>query len=531
MNRTRTSKVLAIAALLFSGLEAMAAITRPVALSGSSPPGTSLGIVFNDFGVPYLNNSQQVAFTASLAGPGVDTSNQNGIWSGGGGSLALVARTGDTLPGRTDTYSSFDSLVLNNVGKVAFHANVKSFPFPSEAILSDRDGDLQIVVSASDVAPGLTNSATFRKFAIESRLAFNNAGDIGFTAEAGPTNLTGIWVDRNHALNLVAASLAPAANLDRPLNRAYYSRPMLDTLNERGEAAFTSRISGSNYSYGLFAEHGETVEYIALSSSSPGKLSVDELGYSTFARTRNWSPYKYRDLVSELELGSPLVGSDSAFSGYNFNHYSYFYSTAEKIIDFTQYSAFEKLGFVASLAYVTTDGPNLDQVISPIEYGIWSEFGGRLTPVTRSGHQAPGAEEGVVFDSFNAGFNREGRTVFLAQLAGPSVSAENNTGLWIQDDTGSLAMIARTGALFKVSPGDFRTVASLDYSGGSVHASGQSGGFNDTGDFLFRATFTDGSSGLFLYTTVPEPGFGLWALAIALLAAFWALKGTKRSPT
>ena len=46
-----------------------------------------------------LNNAGQTAFVAELSGSGVDGYNDDGIWSEGSGSLALVARSGDHAPG------------------------------------------------------------------------------------------------------------------------------------------------------------------------------------------------------------------------------------------------------------------------------------------------------------------------------------------------------------------------------------------------------------------------------------------------
>ena len=51
---------------------------------------------------PVINDAGQVAFRANLAGSGVDSTNNQGIWSEGSGSLALVARTGSAAPGAPD---------------------------------------------------------------------------------------------------------------------------------------------------------------------------------------------------------------------------------------------------------------------------------------------------------------------------------------------------------------------------------------------------------------------------------------------
>ena len=45
-----------------------------------------------------INDDGQTAFRANLAGNGINSTNNQGIWSEGSGSLALVARTGSAAP-------------------------------------------------------------------------------------------------------------------------------------------------------------------------------------------------------------------------------------------------------------------------------------------------------------------------------------------------------------------------------------------------------------------------------------------------
>ena len=75
-----------------------------------------------------LNDAGQTAFRANLAGDGVDFTNNQGVWSEGSGSLALVARTGNQAPAapsgvnfRTDPALELFSPVLNDAGQTAFY--------------------------------------------------------------------------------------------------------------------------------------------------------------------------------------------------------------------------------------------------------------------------------------------------------------------------------------------------------------------------------------------------------------------------
>ena len=73
---------------------------------------------------PVINGQGEVAFAARITGPGVDESNDTGVWvQDVQGQLQLVAREGDVVDGdRTldDLLALAGGLILNNQGQVAF---------------------------------------------------------------------------------------------------------------------------------------------------------------------------------------------------------------------------------------------------------------------------------------------------------------------------------------------------------------------------------------------------------------------------
>ena len=82
-----------------SGQALGAGVTQTVALTGEQAPGTASGVDFSSFSNPVLDDAGQVAFRSFLTGSDVDSSNDEGIWRGGPGSLSLVARAGSQAPG------------------------------------------------------------------------------------------------------------------------------------------------------------------------------------------------------------------------------------------------------------------------------------------------------------------------------------------------------------------------------------------------------------------------------------------------
>jgi hypothetical protein len=101
---------------------------------------------------------------------------------------------------------------------------------------------------------------------------------------------------------------------------------------------------------------------------------------------------------------------------------------------------------------------------------------------------------------------------FQASLAGPG----GNTGIWFEGPDG-LELLVRTGQQFEVAPGDIRTIQQLGFYGGSGNEDGARSGFNDFDQLAFSASFTDGTSGVFVANlgTIPEPA----SAALVLVAA------------
>jgi len=158
-----------------------------VASENTRPIGTAAGVVFSDLaGVKVaLNNQDKIAFSAGLGGTGVTDANNIGIWAGAGGALSLVAREGTSAVGAPGTNFSFlGGPLLNNVGDVAFGAILAGGGVVSSndgGIWATRQGLLSIVAREGDsyeVAPGLIRTV----IELKPGLAFNDSGQVAFLA-------------------------------------------------------------------------------------------------------------------------------------------------------------------------------------------------------------------------------------------------------------------------------------------------------------------------------------------------------------
>jgi hypothetical protein len=175
---------------------------------------------------------------------------------------------------------------------------------------------------------------------------------------------------------------------------------------------------------------------------------------------------------------------------------------------------FNSSGHTAFYAFLTGSG-----VDSTNSRAIYSDASGSLELVARGGNHAPGAASGVNFYEFSRPtLNAAGQIAFQTTLSGSGVDDTNDIGIWATDLTGALQLIVREGDLLEVAPGDFRIVNGLNIYGDTGNADGRPSSFNDRGQLAFRASFTDGSSGIFVsnLVAIPEPRSMLpvtWAIA------------------
>lgn len=108
---------------------AMSALALIASDDAATPAPGANGARLSDLGAPFLSNAGRVAFAAELAGSGVNTLNNTGIWSNGSGVLRLIAREGSPAVGTTDL--AFSDLELefpciNARGEVVFTARTRT---------------------------------------------------------------------------------------------------------------------------------------------------------------------------------------------------------------------------------------------------------------------------------------------------------------------------------------------------------------------------------------------------------------------
>jgi hypothetical protein len=520
---------------------------RTVALSGNPAPGIASGVTYDSFGShydslngrffrgPVLNDAGQVAFRADLAGIGTGATNNQGVWSEGSGSLSLVARTGSQAPGapggvnfRIDPAFELFSPVLNDAGQTAFYGGLTN---GSIGFWSEGSGDLALVARSGVQAPGapagvnLSFSSGLNPFHLDWP-KLNNSGQtlfVGSLTGAGvnSTNNWGVWSNAFGSLELVARAgdQVPGgpSGMTYGTNTAAAPIPVFSTaLNHVGRIALWANVSGTgvvdDQSYGIWSGHSKNLTLAALSGdAAPGTPSGVRFEILS-------GPVALNNL-GQIVLGANLVGTgvnNSNLEGLWSNRSGNLELIARRgsqaagtpigvnyLFGPPSYPVLNDAGKIAFRSYLTGSGVN-----STNELGIWSDGSGELTLVARTGSQAPGTDEGVnFFDLHLPSINSAGQTAFRANLIGDGVDVTNNRGIWATDTKGALQLIVRTGNQMEVAPGDVRTIGELDFVTATGNGDSRPSAFNNFGQLVFWASFTDGSQGVFVSNAVAHvPG-------------------------
>jgi hypothetical protein len=537
----------ATAALLImlatTSAEAAPITYNTIALSGQQAPGTTSGVNYSSFGNSLINGAGQTAFSGFLlqGTAGVTTSNDQGIWSEGSGTLALLAREGNVAPGTSSgvNYSFFNSPVLNSTGQVAFFGFLTGTGVTASndsGIWSEGSGTLALVAREGNVAPG-TTSALFGNLA--NSPVINGAGQTAFsgtllqgTAGVNGFNDSGIWSEGSGTLALLAREGNVAPGTTSALFGNLANSPV---INSAGQTAFfgtllqgTAGVTASNdtgiWSEGsgtlalvaregnvapgttsaLFGSFGNPVINGAGQTAFVGSLQVGTAGVTTSNDQGIWSEGS-GTLALLAREGNVAPGTTSALFG-NFTS------------SFPVINGAGQTAFFGSLL-VGTAG-----VTASNDTGIWSEGSGTLALVAREGNVAPGTTS-ALFNNFGSTvINGAGQTAFFGSLlqGTAGVTASNDQGLWAESPDG-LTLILRKGDLFDVDPGigiDNRTISFITFTAVSGGEDGRGMTFNNDGTLAFRLNFTDGSSGIFTSTiaAIPEPStYAVMAMGLGVL--------------
>jgi hypothetical protein len=520
-------------------------------------------------------------------------------------SLEVKARTGVLAPGAAPgvMLEFIQGPVVNDAGEVAFVGHVHDTlndGWGTAVFGPDVSGQTTWIASTFDPAPDLPPETFFQLGSSEARL--DDDGTVVFDALlTGPgvtsSDDSGIW--RWHAgggLARVARAgdPMPAAGPGAVLGPLYgsYSSP---TLGSDGSVSFFTYVfDGSVTRNAVFtASEEETSLFVIDGSPVPGLPGVtlafatdafaDDHGVWSFnaglegpgvvagqddVATLQWSPQD--GAAMRIRAGDPAPGTPP---GVVFAYFNWPYPNAA--------------GDFAYRAYLA--GPGVSEENDIAFYA--PSASGALALLAREGYAAPGTEPGTTFaylPAFAVVINARGDVVFYADLAGPSVTPDNDGGIWrYRRATGAVELLARhgdpapelpgvvlagvwpllndrgdvvysatlagagvsletdlaffaleagasvaqkvfrEGDLVPFGPGDLRPVADLLASGGFPSDVPGAAALSDGGHLLFKGR-TGGVSDVVVVATIPEPGFASGLAAGLVLLATLARVRSRR---
>lgn len=487
---------------------------QTVALTGQQAPNTDATfsrffVGFSDFN---LNNNGQIAFSGELVGVGIEQSNNTGIWMYEFGSgLKQFLREGDTVPAGDGQYSGgFFRLSLNNSGQLGFIGSVNDggSGYSGVWIAAGTGSGLVEVVRSAEIAP--ETGLSFRNF---SRSELSDNGKLVFSAELGNGfGPDGVW-RRDEIGNL---SLVALEGNNAPGTSTTFSSFGGYSVNKDGRIVFVSGLldvfGGATQTAGIWRDRDDGLELLArFGDPSPGtSVEFENFGFGIPAMIDS----NGRAAFSASLQGVGVNGTNNSgiWSERNGDGLELVYRSGglglaglvETFFNVIQNSE-SRLAFYGSLR-------------TPLGSGFFSENqDGNLAIVAQEGMTAPGSQLAFwQFSKSTLAFNDNGQAAFLADIRDPNTLPRPSlfTGIWAQDIHGDLQLVALEGEMLDVSDDpsqpDLRTIASLDFG---------PNGFNDLGQLMFSATFTDGTNGIFLSNLVgiPEPST-LTFMAISWLA-------------
>jgi hypothetical protein len=426
------------------------------------------------------------------------------LWLGGNGVPKQLVSDSVDLPKEANfsTYDGFDSfqwIRLHPSGDISFTATLFGSFLPFQSIWSGQPGRLKLVAYEGMAAPGTSAGTSFEYIEQEE---FSATGYVAFhgylTGESlDSTSRYGLWSTGSGSLELIASlgDAAPGAS-----SGAVFTDFWDVAIGPTGESAIRAYFSGRGFHReGIWVQRDGALAPVAIGgSTAPGTGTI----YTHFSGKPSLSPLGkvafigWTIQVDQNTNGSGIWSDRSGVLSMVAQH-------GRQAPDMPNGVVFQSLGaphLNSAGEIVFTAQIKGTGITTANNFGIWSDEFGNQALVTRTGNQAPGTSIGVNFQGFSAvTLNSAGQIAFSASLSGTSIDGTNDQGIWAESRTGELQLVVRKGNLLNIAPRDARVVDWFEFKPEAA--------FNDRGQLVFAARFTDGTHGVFLsnIVAVPEP--------------------------
>ena len=421
---------------LFGGIVGQLQLVFPPTAADPGEP-TFAGIVSTSVFPVIVNDAGVIALPGRLTGGDtVKDENDLGIWTGRPGSMKLLTRTGRLVPSADgdERFVYFDAPSVANRGQVVFRAGTN---VGLRIYAGSAPSNLRRVASSGDVAPFTVppNAGVFRLQLFGSRTdvrgtRINPRSHVVFgaalTKNGGSTIDTGIFVAAPDVVQVLAHTayggfaqpLYPGSEAPGTGERGRFTRLGTFEINNAGQVAFAAEFTGNELGgSGVWIGTPGDRSLVAR-SGQPNQINGGTLQHITVTETGGF-----------LNHGGEVVFMDSSTTIYS--------------------------------------------------ESVYRGRAGSITPVAWVGKAAEAAGPGSTFLRFqSATIGDRGQIAFIAFLQ--QNGSETGASLWLADARNELHLVARTGALFEVAPGDNRTVQTIAASP-----------IDDEGQVVFGLAFQD----------------------------------------
>ncbi|MGA3171493.1 MAG: choice-of-anchor tandem repeat NxxGxxAF-containing protein [Chthoniobacteraceae bacterium] len=353
-------------------------------------------------------------------------------------STVPLAATGDSATGVTGgEFASFGNPAINTPGYVAFHATLVNGAGGVNAAdnsgiwADDASGSRYLVAETRGFAPGVSGA----KFVTLSNVVYNDNQAVAFLGTINtPANTTGLWSSSSGSVELVARIGAQAPE-------------------------YPSGITFTGFNAFALPDQGGV---LLLATVSNGHRGI-------------WAG----DSVANLQL---LVKEGDSISG-------------ETISD---------LSILPTRPYVSGQTRSFEQATGDFVYqATFTDHSSGIVEVTstsaqfleQSDNPAPGVTGGVFSAFSSVAMNASGYIAFagLMDEGSGGVAPSDRGGIWADDNTGMLQLVARTGSAAPGTSAVFRSLGDPVY--------------NDNEAVAFRGTLSDVAGG----PAISGSGAGIWS--------------------
>lgn len=504
-----------------------------VALTGQRAVSESFDAYYTAFYSMSISDEGQVAFTGLMEGDDVQYPDERwGVWVGKVGQISNVMRGSATAPG-VDGYIKYDAIArINANGELAVDAILNAevgqgrdhviwTGLPSALSVSAREGDHAPGTGPGTVFSDLDHSGIKANF---HSIRLSNAGELSFVSLIQGPDVVGVeegfWFGAPGGVQLVARRNMQAAGLPDDI---HYTG-LVSTTDRDGKVAFNASLTQSlpnTPRNGIWIGTPNDVRVIAMTGQEAGGIAdavFNHMSYSQAIEIDGNGRVLFAASISgpgidaTNDFGYWLADADGTYPVLRTGQTIPGTSGARATELAVELGATGEYTVFASLAGETVTSEN------DTAWLLGPPDGLRL--IAREGMQAPGTPNGVqIGELFSTSHGTpttpDGRMAFYTLLRGPGVTTANDGAYYLSDPDGSLHLVAREGDLFDLGNGDLRLVKALDLTAGQSDST-----MNPQGELFFRAGFMDGSEGVFVVRSIPEPSsFALLTIALVGVVA------------